>query len=330
MATHAHRFGWMDLLRGVAAVLVVMLHATLMVEQLQLTPDPTLVAINKLFAGYRMPLLMVLSGMLLPHALAKPLVTYAIGKISGVLYPYLIWSALYAALLRPELLMRSALWIGGSYLWFLIFLFTYFVAALLLRRVPAAAIFAAAGIASYLSPDDSKYFERYFFLMAMFFLGKFLAEQPRLLQRLTTGRAAIVTGIATAAMAIGTFLQEGLKFKIEAVPLIAGSTLFLFWLAHRLETRDAARPLAFAGRNSLVFYVTHYPVCYATTWACVGAGLRDPLPIFAINLVTALALCTLIAIAQERRTALQWPYRIPDRARQRLAGLIDRHRPALR
>src|SRR3546814_14261133 len=58
------RFAWLDLLRGVATVLVLVLHSTLIGELHGLTPDFTLVHINKLFSPFRLPLLMFVAGFL--------------------------------------------------------------------------------------------------------------------------------------------------------------------------------------------------------------------------------------------------------------------------
>src|SRR3546814_10452279 len=62
------RFAWLDLLRGVATILVLVLHSTLIGELHGITPDFTLVHINKLFSPFRMPLLMFVSGFLLPRS----------------------------------------------------------------------------------------------------------------------------------------------------------------------------------------------------------------------------------------------------------------------
>jgi uncharacterized membrane protein len=50
-----------------------------------------------------------------------------------------------------------------------------------------------------------------------------------------------------------------------ATTKLAASAGFLTWLAHR-PLRRPARPLAFAGRHSLAFYLIHQPVLIACVW----------------------------------------------------------------
>ena len=76
----AARMQWMDLLRGLAVLLVVVLHAAshggAEVEGWTL--------VNRHLTPFRMPLLMFLSGMLLHRSLAKPLPVYLWGKVAAL------------------------------------------------------------------------------------------------------------------------------------------------------------------------------------------------------------------------------------------------------
>src|SRR3546814_81654 len=116
------RFAWLDLLRGVATILVLVLHSTLIGELHGITPDFTLVHINKLFSPFRMPLLMFVSGFLLPAALRKSTETYLVRKVATLLYPYMLWTLIYGAIDPGKSLTSPYLWIGASYLWFIGFL----------------------------------------------------------------------------------------------------------------------------------------------------------------------------------------------------------------
>src|SRR3546814_17318408 len=125
------RFVLLDLLRGVSTILVLVLHSTLIDELHGITPDFTLVHINKLFSPFRMPLLMFVSGFLLPAALRKSTETYLVRKVATLLYPYMLWTLIYGAIDPGKYLTSPYLWIVPSYLWFIGFLFNSLLHTLL-------------------------------------------------------------------------------------------------------------------------------------------------------------------------------------------------------
>src|SRR3546814_8692237 len=102
---------------------LLVLRSTLIGELHGITPDFTLVHINKLFSPFRMPLLMFVSGFLLPAALRKSTETYLVRKVATLLYPYMLWTLIYGAIDPGKSLTSPYLWIGASYLWFIGFLF---------------------------------------------------------------------------------------------------------------------------------------------------------------------------------------------------------------
>ena len=75
------RLLWMDRLRGVAIVAVIVLHAELSARGASGQELPLVHTLNGALAPYRMPMLVALSGMLLTPALGKPWRTYLSGKV---------------------------------------------------------------------------------------------------------------------------------------------------------------------------------------------------------------------------------------------------------
>jgi uncharacterized membrane protein YcfT len=128
------RHQWMDGLRGLAIVAVVLLHA-----ELTGGPLPWLAEVNRLLEPFRMPLLMALSGMLLARSLAKGLRRHVVGKARFILWPYLVWATLDQAHVvldrwavghpRPIDDPVHFLYDPASYLWFLAYLFCYHLLA---------------------------------------------------------------------------------------------------------------------------------------------------------------------------------------------------------
>src|SRR3546814_1466727 len=73
-------------------------------------------ALAILFSPFRMPLLMFVSGFLLPAALRKSTETYLVRKVATLLYPYMLWTLIYGAIDPGKSLTSPYLWIGASYL----------------------------------------------------------------------------------------------------------------------------------------------------------------------------------------------------------------------
>jgi len=318
------RVEWMDVLRGFAAVLIILLHATLVMERVGAKPEPVLVAVGAAWAGFRMPLLMILSGMLLPGALNKPAETYLTGKISNVLYPYLLWAAIFGVTCAPENLLSLWLWIGGDYLWFLLFLFTYYLIALPLRVVPTGALIVLAAALSFGSPDGGVHTERYFFLMAMFFVGKFLAEKKDLFEWFSSRKAALLTTICAVVVPVVTISHEAAKYEVEYGLPIVGGVLFLMWAAKSVASKKVSRSLKFIGRNAVVYYVVHYPVIFLISLFCLKMGIEEAAVISLLTFIAAFTISTALSLLRVRNGWGEWLYVLPAPARRLLSASMGR------
>lgn len=282
------RMRWMDVLRGTAILLVVLSHATRLLADVV----PTVVALAWLdvfLTPYRMPMLMFLSGMLLPVALAKPLPTYYVGKVRRLLWPYVVWVLVLALVgAAPGPLLDPRTWYATSYLWYLFFLLCYFAVAPVVRRWPPALV-AAASVALVLAsvPLDGAEDGRVkllLYLGGFFGLGHVAASAPRLLRRLTTpgtmtSTAVVLVGVAPGVVAVTTDLD--LRGGVFAVLSLVGvlATVVLAQVAVRV---GGTRFVEWVGRGSIVFYTVHFPVLVllaawlegtADRWGAVGGTL---------------------------------------------------------
>ena len=86
----APRMRWMDLLRGVAVLLVVVLHGSDIPRANGLGVERW-TELNLYLEPFRMPLLMFLSGTLLPRSLTKSAGAYLWGKFASIVWPLMIW-----------------------------------------------------------------------------------------------------------------------------------------------------------------------------------------------------------------------------------------------
>lgn len=248
----------MDSLRGVAILLVVLLHAG---EALRVAVGPTagVDEVNLFLEPFRMPVLMFLSGILLPQSVAKPGGQYFAGKVSMVAWPYLLWSVIILAAsgdIRPVSVLQI-FYLSPTYLWYLWFILVFYALAYPLRRVPPLAVAAVGLGVSLLLPDGSRP-ETMAFLSAFFFFGAWCAQHPGRVERaiLRPWVLVVATGSAVAVGLLNVFDHEVL-YRAEYVWGVVGGLAVVCWVFPRLGTNRATSALEFVGRYSIVFYVAH-------------------------------------------------------------------------
>jgi uncharacterized membrane protein YcfT len=263
----------MDTLRGAAVVGVVALHAELVVAGLAGAP-PLVHAVNELLGPVRMPLLVLLSGLLVPRSLAKGVATHLRGKVVHILWPYLVWGMLDVThvLLDALALGRPLPWrlLGQlfhdphTYLWFLAYLFVYHVAVGVLpawaRTCAIPLAFWAAGTV----PDGTS-LDRLLTLFGWFLLGDLAA-------RWLTGRVP--------------------------VPLV------------RASRRLYVAPLAAVGRGSLVHYSCHLLVQVYAIPRLFGWGVTDPSALWVCGVGSALGVGLVLDRFRHRR-GVSWLFAMP-------------------
>lgn len=251
------RLAWMDTLRGLAIVAVISMHARVITFQVTGVDLDLVHAVDRALAPVRMPLLMVLSGVLLARSLAKGRRHHYRGKLRGILWPYAVWMGLYvshrmldsalAGEPLPWYVLRQAFYNPAGYIWFLGYLFAFHVVAgamsarVRTAAVPVAFVVHHVVVAQELAGVD---LQRFLWLFPYFLLGDALARAVR-------GRVP--------------------------APVAAG--------ANRLSLR----PLAAVGRASIVYYVPHMMVMTYVVpllWRAPGAS---PLLVWLLTVVLVLA-----------------------------------------
>ncbi|MCW2815772.1 MAG: hypothetical protein JWN84_3227 [Nocardioides sp.] len=304
------RLDWMDAARGLAIVLVLFGHSIgVPINQGLESPD-VLSWVRGFFQPFRMPLLLFLSGLLLVRALEKSPRRFLQGKWQAILWPFLLWNLIRWATRAGSVdLWDRDLWLNPGYLWYLLFIFVYYVLALLLRRLPAMApalLFLAAwlviGDSSALSP---------FVQNAVFFFGGYAAISLR--PTLAPPRSAlVVVPLGVITVATGALCAQGLipQRDVLLIPATFGGILVLFRLCEVAAERPAFGWLQWVGRNSLIFYVSHFPVMSATTKLLGGSGAVPEQWIWLPSLLLAVAV-TVLFVWMQRFPWARWPYRAP-------------------
>ncbi|MFJ6042172.1 acyltransferase family protein [Brachybacterium paraconglomeratum] len=257
---------WMDLLRGTAILLVIAHHLRL-VQQIWDGGTPwAMVELSEALAPFRMPALLFASGLLLARSLRRPPGRFLAGKLRGLLWPWLLWSAVMLPILGWGHADEPLWWLNGMYTWFLAALFCYYVIGLVTRRIHPGWIALASVVVwtalpllgaahDWLGPRPDKFI----FYAVFFFAGA--ALRP-LLARGPLPWPVVVPALAVAAG------WAAYASKIDAeprVPMLAQLVILLAVIGavgvlQRLPRLLALRPVEWLGRNSVVPYLVHLPV----------------------------------------------------------------------
>ncbi|WCC80129.1 acyltransferase family protein [Cutibacterium equinum] len=204
----------MDSLRGLAVVLVVLHHAVGVPRVLGVGEGlllPGWDGFVAFFSSFRMPTLLVMSGMLLATSVRKPLIPFISGKIRKVLWPYVVWVLLtLTALGGLSTVTNPRMWLTGPYhMWFLVVLLFCYPAGWLSRWIPAWLM--AVGMVALLVVRDpsSTWIRRVLFYGAIFMMGAALRRYlPSLLAM--PGWIAGLLGVVGLSIACSHSFRWGL------------------------------------------------------------------------------------------------------------------------
>lgn len=324
------RIEWMDALRGLAIVLVVYDHALRFTIEYAGQAPAVLTFISDTFNPLRMPTMVFLSGMLLSASLSKGPVKYVMGKIRNILYPYLLWSAIYITLFIAAQPITGGehswqeygeiFYYPPGHLWFLYYLFFYYLLMLALQRVPRLVI-AGGSLVLAVVTADVPLLPRFWFLFAFFALGDLAARRHEALSSLLRSPSAVIPSLVLAlGLPVAAWQYGNLRYELPSVPLVVGGIVVFILLAEATSRTRASAPLCFIGRNSLTIYILHWMLIAMTM-----VVLRRVMPPGSEALMVALAFLAglsgaVVAVWVIRRLHLSWLFALPLPAdRRRLA-----------
>lgn len=263
----------MDLLRGLSVLFIISWHTVTIPARFDLQMPDAIVIVNAALSPYRLPTLLVISGMLLPRSLNKPLGAYYAGKARNILWPYLIWTTITALVINVAALLNPITWYAGiDHLWYLSTLLVCYAAAPFLRPIPgwvvAAALFTLWFVASPQIPGVANWI----WFGAYFFLGASLGRLPlaRLPWWVAASLAVIAVGGVVAAV---TGSGTGYAWKPHWLAISVAGVGLLIWIAPRIPRVRAVRALEAVGRGSIYYYVAHFSAIALLTAAMAALGL---------------------------------------------------------
>ena len=301
LARPGSRMVWMDTLRALAVVLVIVEHATILLGSI--VPNYAW-ALGAAFRPFRIPALMFLSGMLLQRSLAKPVGQYVRGKVTRILWPYLVWTTILIVV-STRFGQREESWLDAylaptSPMFYLQYLVVFYAVALVLPERIRAWLIVPVLVASFFG------LERWLFLFAFFLLGDVFARHAdRFLRWLSNRWVIAASSVAAGALAVmalaGVDIRYHPSFAVGTAAGVLAAIALCRWLA---ETR-AGRLIAPFGRHTIIFYVVSWPVQIITLEVLLDAGVTQPLLLVVLLFLAGLAAGLLITLAQ----AHVWPIR---------------------
>lgn len=303
---------WMDVLRGLAVIMVVATHTIRLIEY---SGDaiPVLPTIIEILTPLRMPMLFVLSGMLVPRSLAKGTWAYLRGKLTKILYPYVLWTVILALLTAfaasvfvfPDLF--TALFVKSpTPLWFLGFLVLYFFIALLCRWVhPLVIAVVAVGLS--MLPIEGEWEKFWYHAVSFFFgvaLGPFISSFEKFLQNRLLCFVLFVG--ASAAMTIQTIYGQGPQGVIWKTVLAFAFFVGAAGLIMPIARSRILRPIRYIGERTIKVYILHWPFLEYSLRITAGdpdLSLRWLIPFTFLSGLVPPVIITLLA---DRFRAVEW------------------------
>lgn len=265
------RLAELDIVRGFAVLLVVFYHAVIALPVAGMDVPGWAQVINRAIAPQRMPLLVFLSGMLLPRSLGKPPGRYLVGKLRGIAWPYVVWTTITIALLVGGSVVLGDGNYGGvngvlgilldprTYTWYLAYLMVFYVLALVIPLRVRALLIVPLWLACYLIGDGDGW-SRLTSLLACFWMGEIYARRIEVQRFAGRGVVQLVGGLILAAVTLGAVWGLPVRYTIWSFFGLVGSFLVILPAARAAQHSFVGRGIAAVGRDSIVYYLTHWPV----------------------------------------------------------------------
>lgn len=309
------RMLWMDILRGAAILAVITFHSVTFIERYDFEATKLWKNLNETLTLFRIPILIFLSGMLLPKSLAKSTSEYFSGKFRGILWPFIIWSTIYGLLISVDfssLYELRHLYIGGSHLWFLAFIFVYYLVAKPLGKINPLVVAGGAFTLSLISPEGEKYSERLFFLMALFFLGSAVSHYA-----VQVGKSLKSPWIwlLTPFVAASAFLTacNDLNFGPYWFGISFIGFVFFSAIAQKLEALPISKPLIWIGQRSIIFYVSHAIFIIVIAKLAKHMGVTSYVFTAVVSVALSLAGGSILAMGVDKWPPMGWLFNFPAR-----------------
>ncbi|MGX7724536.1 acyltransferase family protein [Rhodococcus sp. 5G237] len=261
MTDSKSRLRWMDTVRGLAILLVIVWHSVAIPALFGYDMPVWLRSINDFFLPFRMPALMFLSGFLLQKSLKKPLKSYYTGKLKMLVWPYLIWALIHLNMYEYQTaLFNPRSWIATGYLWFLFYITCFYFVAPIVRSINPGLVAIAMALGSLVAPEGL--INHFLYFGTFFFAGHWAGVHSERFERILASKrwVAIAGLLALSIGAASSIFGKSLAYRAELAIFSMGGVVFIIWAVKSIQKRDRISAISFIGERSIVYYVTHFPL----------------------------------------------------------------------
>ncbi|ABS63249.1 acyltransferase 3 [Parvibaculum lavamentivorans DS-1] len=317
------RIDWIDAVKGLTIILVVMEHTTFGVSNAIGQMPAIFGAIAEFAKPFRMPLFFLVAGLFAYKALYGDLRKFIDGKVVHFAYFYVLWSVIQIGI---KMIPHSGAW-NVTYvdllmipiqpfavLWFIYSLAMFFVAMRLLRDARPAFVFFFA-LALYFTRLDTGWMllDEFAWRFIWFVTGVYGAKQIFQLADWARVYPAKAAGLAMLMLVCVSTVVFSHLVDIRAVELLmgfagAGSAIVLVSL---LANRGLAGPLAYVGQHSLQIFLSFFLPMAVMRIGLTRLGLENGDLITLISVIVAVA-TPILAFRLIEKTPFDFLYNRPD------------------
>ena len=271
-----NRITWIDNLRGLSILAIIFLHSTIAVHNNagHFTAFSSL--LNEMLAPVRLGLMFFVSGLFVDAGLRKGLGPFFNNKVRSILYPFVVWVAVYGGLKilfssmantpqSPMNIILSHLTGGGDMTWFLHSLFIFFIVIIFARHLPFLLVFALCMALSWalpaLDPEgvfasfDNTHINKSLYLFVFFYLGDYVVrKQVDIAEKVQHGPTLLISLVSFIVLSCLNIFVLDRHAQALLSPLALLSVPLFVWIALKLKSEL----VYYIGVNSIVFYLSHY------------------------------------------------------------------------
>jgi len=336
-ATHGkgERVRWIDCARGMAAINVVIFHTFVGLEVTGIMPERFDLFWEPVGNLIRMQLMMFVAGLFVQGSLDKGPPTFLKGKLRRILYPYVLWTYLYALLWimipgtnkNPDWsYLLTAFFNYDGHMWFLQVLMIYYLLALLFSRSSIYVFLGFSVICALVAPNLNEFIlQRVPALLIYFVFGMLFMRLLKVQAVQMSAQLGIVIVAVGFYMPVPvTELFGNVKYLPASIPVsvlgIAAGIVLSAWIS---RSQILGTWCAKVGEMSLEVYLAHIIFCSGIRivlqkylgiedfflHALLGIGLGVTGPMVIAHVVQKLRITYLFEFPNLRRRAVSfhWP-----------------------
>lgn len=158
--------------------------------------------------------------------------------------------------------------------------------------------------------DDGRY-KKFLYFGAFFFAGHFARKHWGTFEKLTKWNVAAYFAVGAFGFGIlSAFMGIELAFRGEFAVFSLMGIIVAIAITKKSVGATWTAPVSFIGRNSLIYYVSHFPIILCVLYAQEAGGIQNIWAIAIPGLVLSFAAGTVLAKYRHVRP-IQWFFQAP-------------------